>query len=188
MTWDFSAVFQEYYPTILYFFQRRCFAQEEAQDLAQETFVRVHRNLAGFRGEAQMRTWLFRIAGNVWLNEIRRRSTEKRSGWEIPLESAPDHGQALYEVAAGAPQPLQTLLQDERRRALYAAFSELPPQMRRCVELRIGQDLKLREIANLMQVSIETVKAHIYQARQRLKSQLASHFPELEKETGDSDD
>ena len=59
-------------------------------------------------------------------------------------------------------------------------MAALPAQMRRCVELRVHQDLRYKEIADLMQVSIDTVKAHLYQARQQLKGKLSGYFADPE--------
>jgi RNA polymerase sigma factor (sigma-70 family) len=73
---------------------------------------------------------------------------------------------------------LEATLSEERSKILREAIEELPPQMRQAVYLRVEGNLKYREIAELMNVSIETVKAHLYQARQQLKRKLANYFSE----------
>lgn len=72
-------------------------------------------------------------------------------------------------------EPLHDMLEEERSRLLRNALEELPPQMRRCVQLRV-QDLRYREIAEILKVSIDTVKAHLYQARQLLKAKLGDYY------------
>ncbi|HEV7518716.1 MAG TPA: RNA polymerase sigma factor, partial [Thermoanaerobaculia bacterium] len=106
-------------------------------------------------------------------------STLKREAQEVPLDEAAEEpgGAASPAGEAGA---LDGVLSEERSQVLHHALAELPCQMRRCVELRVHQDLRYREIADLMQVSIDTVKAHLYQARQQLKSKLAGYFADPE--------
>jgi RNA polymerase sigma-70 factor (ECF subfamily) len=84
-------------------------------------------------------------------------------------------------VEKGSPErdPLRVILTEEETRLLWRAMEHLPPQMRQAVLLRI-RDLKYREIAELMHVSIETVKAHLYQARQHLRDHLADYFTDIE--------
>lgn len=72
--------------------------------------------------------------------------------------------------------PLEETLRDESRRLLREAVGELPPSMRRCVQLRIDRSLKYREIAAILMVSVDTVKTQLHQARQRLKGDLEKHF------------
>ena len=68
------------------------------------------------------------------------------------------------------------MLTGERSRLLREALEELPPQMKKAVLLRVTGDMKYREIAEEMEVSIETVKAHLYQARQHLRDRLSDYF------------
>ena len=72
--------------------------------------------------------------------------------------------------------PAQEAYERERREALARALEGLPPQMRQVLTLRIDQDLKYREIAEVLQISIETVKAHLFQARQRLRTELGEEY------------
>jgi len=65
-------------------------------------------------------------------------------------------------------------------RLLSSALAQLPPQMRRCVELRFGQELKYREIAAVMKISVDTVKSHLFQAREHLRQIVGEHFADIE--------
>jgi RNA polymerase sigma-70 factor (ECF subfamily) len=146
--------------------------------------------LGNFRGDSKFETWLFQVCANVFKNCLRSRTTQKRDAQEVswdevePGGGGSGGGESGGAEGGGAPWewresgPLDSLLEDERSRILYAAMQELPPQMRRCVELRVTRDLKYREIAELMNVSIDTVKAHLFQARQLLKSKLGDYFAE----------
>lgn len=174
---DFRQLFEGYYRSVRYFFANRGFSTDEAQDLAQETFLRAFKGFEAFRGDASFRTWIFQIANNIWLNEVRCRHAAKRSGNEVSFEEAfrpgSPHSRRLGISNDG---PLGEVLAEERLQVLRDAVKDLPPQMRRCIFLRIEQDLKYREIAELMQLSIETVKSHLHQARQRLKGILSEYF------------
>jgi RNA polymerase sigma-70 factor (ECF subfamily) len=175
---SFRQIFCHYYPTIRAFFIRRSKSEEEVEDLVQETFLRVHRNLANFRGDSQFETWLFQVSANVYKNAVRSQTTQKRDAQEVSwndigTDSAKIEETAIYRDALEN-DPLDELLQDERSRLLQEALQELPSQMRRCVELRISWDMKYREIAVLMGLSIETVKSQLHQARQLLKEKMGS--------------
>ena len=186
----FDRIFLAYYRPVYYFFLGRGLPAEESRDLAQETFLRVHKSLHDFRGESRFETWLYQIAGNLFRNTLRSQSTLKRDAPEVSLDDVVErhaeeqgsNGPILDSKAAG---PLDTVLAAERAEVLRVALDGLPKQMRRCVTLRVDRDLKYREIAELMQISIETVKAHLYQARQQLKVKLADYFTEIDFEGGE---
>lgn len=169
-----EALFLRYYRTLVVFFSHRGFSAEEARDLTQETFLRAFRHQEQFRGESQAATWLFQIATNVSRNTLRYQGTAKRDAEEISV-SAPEGTEAAESVPDPS-DPLRDVLSEERARMLREALRDLPPQMRRCVLLRVEHDLKYREIAELLKLSIETVKAHLYQARHQLKGSLAHYF------------
>jgi RNA polymerase sigma-70 factor, ECF subfamily len=179
---NFRKIFH-YYSRIIYkFFAKRGFNEAECEDLVQETFLRVHRNLDSFRGDAQFGTWLFQVSANVYKNELRSRTAQKRDAQEVSLEDSEPYGSGMsgarISLELEGEGPLEDMLTDERSEVLRRAMADLPTQMRRCVELRVNQDLKYREIAVLMGVSIDTVKAHLFQARQLLKARLGSYFAE----------
>lgn len=174
---NFRKIFQAYYRRTYVLFLKWGFPDIECEDLVQETFLRVHRNLASFRGDSKFDTWLWEIAANIRKNALRSRGTQKRDAKEVSLDASDADdggggGAVLAALDSKEPDPLADLLEGERKQKLHEAMESLPPQMRRCVELRVHQDLKYREIAEQMDVSIDTVKAHLFQARQLLKSRL----------------
>jgi RNA polymerase sigma-70 factor, ECF subfamily len=182
---SFRKIFHHYSRIIYKFFAKRGFNEAECEDLVQETFLRVHRNLDSFRGDSQFGTWLFQVSANVYKNELRSRMAQKRDAQEVALDDGEPHGSqgsgmggTGVSLEAEEDGALDGLLTVERSAILRRAMAELPPQMRRCVELRVNHDLKYREIAVLMGVSIDTVKAHLFQARQLLKAKLGSYFAE----------
>ncbi len=168
-------LFERYSRPVSYFFARRGFSKEDCRELTQETFLGAHKGMERFRRDASVETWLFTIAANIWRNELRRRSAEMREGFMVSLDKLLVEGQQLEEQdpLSRASDPLAATLAKERRRLLHEALQELPDQMRRCVLLRIDQELKYREIAAAMQISINTVKSQLFQARERLQARLS---------------
>jgi len=177
---SFERVFHQYYRLVRSFFTKRGFTPEESEDLTQEVFLRVYKGRASFRGESRFTTWLFQICANAFRNELRDRSAQKRGHTEVRLDGALGSEVEQLEDASEGADPVRKALWEEEKTRLRAALADLPPQMRRCVELRVDEDLKYREIAERMGVSIDTVKAHLFQARQILKEKLGDYFEDFQ--------
>lgn len=177
----FREIFFEYHRPVVSFFQRRGSTYEEGLDLAQETFLRVFQGMETFRGEASLGTWVYTIASHVRSKALRQQAASKRSPGERHLVQAAEAGEdSPADLVADDSGALHGMLTEERARVLREALLELPPQMRRCMQLRIEQDLKYREIADLMRISIDTVKSQLFEAKLRLKDELAGYFTDEE--------
>lgn len=137
----------------------------EAEDAAQEAFVKAYRALDRFREGSPFRPWLLRIVGNTARN--RRRSTNRQLGLRL-------RAQAEAPAAATAPSPEAGLLRDERRRALVGAINALPADDRLVIGGRYFLDLTAAEIAALAGVAPGTVKSRLFRARRRLADALGS--------------
>ncbi len=172
----FQRIFEQHYQAVHRYFEKRGFRGDEALDLTQETFLRAFRGWSAFRGESSTSTWVYRIAANTYHKELRRRGAEKRKAYEVSLTAPPDGElDGLLDALgdASAPDPLDTAVRREQLRRLGEALAALPNQMRTCLQLQIQRGLSNREIAELLRVSPQTVKAHLFQARRRLKAVLA---------------
>lgn len=177
---DFDLFFRRYYRLVHYFFMRKGCSYEEAWDLGQETFVKAYKARREFQGKSKPKTWLLQIARNIWLNDLRAGSAEKRKAREVV---SIDEDGAFHEPRSRAEDPLARLLRHERHETLRHKLEECPPQMQRCLLLRIDQGLKYREIARVMGISIQTVKSHLYQARERLTREWAASDEPQKAET-----
>lgn len=179
----FRELFERYHQPVVAFFVRRGFSGDEAADFAQETFKRAYENLDTLRRRENARPWLFAVAANVRRNALRSRQTAKRSGDEVPLDDAVE---VAGERVSGDPgrygeeDALEQALTRERAELLRRALAELPPRMRQAVFLRVDRDLKLREIAEILQVTDDTIKAQMLQARKKLRELLGEHFSNID--------
>jgi len=171
-------VFELCYPWVRRFFRRLGYTLEDSEDLAQETLSRIFAQVGSLRSDSSFKSWLFATAANLHRNESRRRHREKRDAPEIPLDVSGEDDAPQREPPSRDVSPAREAFEKERREAMMRAVKELPPQMGQVLALRIDQDLKYREIAAVLQISIETVKAHLFQARQRLRTELGESYGE----------
>jgi RNA polymerase sigma-70 factor (ECF subfamily) len=148
---------------------------EEARDLTQETFLQAFRNIAGFRGEADLRTWLYRIAVNQARNRWRlwkRRRRDRTVSLDAPVG---DEGSAPLSAGLtdeGARDPEQQALARERERALRAALSTLSRSYREVIILRDIEGLSYEEVAQALDMNIGTVKSRLSRGRDELRRRL----------------
>lgn len=164
---NFKRLFDWHYQTVHVFFVRCGCSPEEALDLTQETFVRAYRGLQSYCGDASFTGWLLRIATNVYRNAVRQLNTWKRSGVEVPIEATDAEFLTSEERV-----PVLDALSRERVGHLEAAIKELPPQIRRVLILHAYHGHSYGDIAEILGVSVETVKSHLLQGRKRLRNVL----------------
>ncbi len=140
----------------------------DADDLAQDVFVRVFRGLRGFRGDSAFRTWLYRVAVNVVRSQLRRPSLfaflRRRDA-----DQATPPGDPLDELAD--PGDVETSV--VRRDAIDRALGQLTPALRLAVILRDIEGLEYREMADVLGVPIGTVMSRIARGREKLRPLLA---------------
>lgn len=137
--------------------------RSEAEDVAQETFVRAWRGLPSFRAECRFTTWLYRIARNVCLNRLPRLEAELRQTEVL--------GQAM---ACPDPEPDEVLDARERHAFLHAALAKLPEKYRLVLTLRYLQGFSYAEIADVLNLPLGTVKTHLHRGREALAARLAA--------------
>ena len=165
---DFAEVFREYQSPIYNYLLRMTQNQVEAEDLTQETFVRAHRSLPSFRGEASLSTWLYRIATNASLDHFRRRTT-RQDRTALPLEKIEFYEDRDSTTPAS---PEQQAACSEMSACVQAFIRGLPPDYRVVLVLKDLQGLKNREIAQVLDCSLATVKIRLHRARSKLREVL----------------
>ena len=181
---SFEVLFRRFRPRIERFLASRVFSPEERLDLTQATFLRIYQGLEGFRGEGSLEGWVLQIACNVYRKWRDRQPGGCQAVPEIPFEEtagAPEPSPAAdFSSPSTAASPLDQAVRRERLAALREAIGELAPKQRLCMELRVYQDRSVQEIAAALRISPETVKAHLFQARQRLWDKLHQTFGTIE--------
>lgn len=166
---NFRLLFDRFHRPVERFFARRGVSPEDCLDLTQETFLCIYRGLEGYRSEDRLGHWVLRIAATTFLQWLRAGRAGKRAGRTEPVDEASPA--PAMQLEGGQ---LDDLLDGEQRRALRRAVLDLPAQQRNCLLLRLERDLSYPEIATVMRLSPETVKAHLFQARRRLKDRLSA--------------
>ncbi len=146
---------------------------EEAGDLTQETFVCVFKAIKKFRGEADLKTWLFRIAINQSRNRFRwwkRRRREKTVSLDAPFGESET---PIHETMSGNfANPEEKILRREREQFLSRALRDLPEVFREAVVLCDIEGLSYEEIASALEINIGTVKSRIARGREELRKKL----------------
>ena len=136
-------------------------SHDDADDIAQETFVKVHRVIGSFRGESGFGTWMFRIVTNLSLNRLKQRKRQQRR--EVDLSVA---DQEMEPVVA------QTMDGHEMRIHIERALHELPTLQRAVVMLRHMNGLSTRQVSRILECSEGTVKTHLYRGLRKMREHL----------------
>jgi len=145
---------------------------EDAYDVYQETFLRVYRNLPGFRFDCGFRTWVYRIATNLCLDQLRRRRLRKEDSF------LPETGQGPRSPLDGAGErraawdPERALLNRELRERIGAVLDSLTPRERTVFELRHFHGMRLRAIGGILGASEEAAKNCLFRATQKMRMAL----------------
>jgi RNA polymerase sigma-70 factor (ECF subfamily) len=166
---DFPALYSEYYPKIVGYL-RRLVCEAEAEDVAQEAFVKISRALDGFRGESQLSTWIYRIVTNTALDHLRRQSTKQESQQEY---GASDYGE-FYEDSAvdGTPLHDTLLIRKDMNTCIHGLVNDLPENYRTVLVLADLEGFTNAEISDVLGLSLDTVKIRLHRARLQLKKSM----------------
>jgi RNA polymerase sigma-70 factor (ECF subfamily) len=140
---------------------------EDAADVTQETFLRLHRNLNSFRGDSSFSTWLYRVAVNLCITELRRRN---RSRFQF-LDDLQHSDEATLTEEVG-PTPDEHMALQEDRRVVQQVLKTLPPDYRAIMVLRHFQQLAYEEIAEVLGLSLSQVKTRLFRARKMFKDRF----------------
>ena len=148
---------------------------EDARDVFQETFLRVYRNLGNFRFDCSFHTWIYRIATNLCLDQLRRRKVRKE---EPPVlvttEGIVDRMEAVSEERADG-DPQRRLFSGQVRRRMKETLEGLTPRERLVFELRHYEGLRLRKIGEIVGTSEEAAKNCLFRATQKMRTALREY-------------
>ena len=176
--WD--ALFDKYYPVAARFvFQLSAdFCHEDTEEICQETFLAVVRNVGSFQGKSSFQTWLLRIAANKAMDFRGKSHAEKRGGSfvHLSLDGADERGEQI-ELPSRGPGPDGLLANAETCRLVRQSLDQLGDDCREIIELRYYGDLSYAEIADELQLNPKTVSSRLSKCLDRLSVIAKKIFP-----------
>lgn len=171
----FAALVEKYKQPVMNLVYRTLPDAAESEDLAQHVFLQVYKSAHRYEVSAKFSTWIFTIARNLCLNEIRRRSRHPADSLDEP--SPENEDQPLRQIEdAKTFSPPEALLQDELERMVEMALERLPEKQRTALLLCRQQELSYEEMADVLGCSLSATKSLIHRARETLKEQLKPYL------------
>jgi RNA polymerase sigma-70 factor (ECF subfamily) len=172
---SFALLLHRYRGPLVNFLYRMVRNREQAEDLAQEVFIRVYRARGDYVPTAKFTTWLFRIATNLALNSLRdTRHQRMEISLDAPLTADVDDGdERPLDVADKHPDIEQHLVEEARKKMIRHAIEKLPEKQRAAVLLHKYQDLDYNEIAKILECSESALKSLLFRAYETLRVELA---------------
>jgi len=148
---------------------------EDSDDIAQEVFIQVYESMPQFREEAQISTWVYRIAVNKSLDFLRSKTRKKRFGKLTSLFKSSGEGEEIIEIPSyGTPE--QELEDKERKEVLDWALSKLPDNQKTAIILSKYQGFSNKEITEIMDMSLSAVEALMHRGKKSLQKHLKTYF------------
>jgi RNA polymerase sigma-70 factor (ECF subfamily) len=157
---------------VFHFLCRMVGNEDDANDLAQETFVRVFKSSKSFRVEQMFSTWLFTIAANLARNHFRWRA--RHPNLSLDAENAETKQTLGDTLPANTPSPKETVMAAERAAAVHAAVKNLPEDLREAIVLCEWEERSVAEAAVILEATPKAVESRLYRARGILRERLKS--------------
>lgn len=172
---EFQKIYDTFQPKILRYLTR-FIGESEAEDLTQETFVKVHQALENFRDESQLSTWIYRIATNTALDRLRSPSFQRGAQTSLS-ESLDVNGIADKVICTEEKKPLieQQLIREEMNECIRGYIERLPESYRTVLVLSEWEGLRNNEIAEILGVTLNIIKIRLHRAKSKLKEELETH-------------
>ena len=170
----FEHIVRHYMPKALAFARQMTGNAEDAQDLAQEAFLKAYRGLPNFKGDSSFGTWFYRILSNICMDSLRKTVFLKRIFF-FSVQEEDDEGESLLEQAPdpkSGSRPDENIKQRELRAAIEKALKALPPRQKAVFLLKHNEEMKIAEIASVLKISEGAVKAHLVRAVTALRKQM----------------
>lgn len=163
----FDLIVKRYKDQLLNFVYRFVGNQEEAEDIVQETFLRVYRKRKAYKRIAKFSTWIYTIAGNLSRTELRRR--KRRKFFSITDMGYEDRDYEISDEGYNPENQVDGIIQEE---IIQKEINNLSPKFREVIILRDVQELSYEEISKIIRVPIGTVKSRVNRGRLKLQSRL----------------
>lgn len=170
----FDRLYRAHVDRIYRFAQRLCRRVEDAQDLVQDTFLNAYRGIGQFRGDAQVATWLYRIATRASLRLRRKRKGEPDRELSLDEFIPTSDGEFTLQIPTGGLTPEEALQNKELRRAVHQAIQKLPNKYRLVLVLRDMEGLTAKEVGAIMGLNERAVKSRLHRARLFVRRELSA--------------
>jgi RNA polymerase sigma-70 factor (ECF subfamily) len=171
----FALLVEKYRQPVMNFVHRTLRDEAEAEDLAQNVFLQIYKARARYKQTAKFSTWLFTIARNLCLNELRRRSRHPAESIEETHAEDEDQPQRQYEDKSDVSPP-EKLLHGELAQKIEAGLAELPENQRTAILLCRQEELSYEEISEILGCSLAATKSLIHRGRETLKQKLKPYL------------
>jgi len=171
---DFQSIYDRFHARITRYLEGMV-GKHEAEDLTQEVFLKISRGLQGFRGESQLSTWIYRIATNAARDRLRNSSFQLKRLSQPLSGSIEEAGIETSHSYVRAPSADQELIKKEMNQCIRDFVENLPENYRTVLLLSELEGMKNREIVEILQVSLDTVKIRLHRARAQLTKKLKTH-------------
>ncbi len=148
--------------------------QQDADDLAQEVFMQVYESLDHFRNDAELSSWIYRIAANKSIDFLRKRKRKKRFAQLVSIFGFAEEQEEITVSSDGDPH--QNLEDTQRTQVLQQALERLPVNQKKAIVLSKYEGFSNQEIADIMQVSLSAVESLIHRAKKNLKNMLFNYY------------
>lgn len=168
----FDEIVARYKDGIYNYISRMISNRDEVDDLAQEVFVRAYMGMKSFRQDANLRTWLYRIASNLCIDRYRRAGIEKRLIVPIEREHDGEEGAREIDLPDRTHDPQVVCERAELQAQIQRALARLPDKLRTTILLYDMEGLSYEEIAEVLEVPVGTVKSRLFNARMQLRNWL----------------
>ena len=149
--------------------------RQDAEEVAQDVFIRIHRALPKFRGESEFTTWMYRIAMNLARNKYRwnkSRGSQRNLSIDAPLDGTDDPEAKRLDVIEGRLSPDEEVSLDELEKRALEELDKLPELYRQALMLRNIDELSYEQISDLLGCKLGTIKSRIARARDELRKRL----------------
>ena len=166
----FETLVERYQQQVYHLALRMVNNEADAQDLAQEAFIRAWRGLGSFQFTSQFSTWLYRLTSNICIDFLRAQKRRK----VVSLTMLRDDEDSQWDLPDDDPLPEQQMIAREERQALERAFAALDPEFRQILTLRIVNGCSYQQISQILGIAEGTVKSRLSRAREQLRKKMAA--------------
>ncbi|MFI2859258.1 RNA polymerase sigma factor SigW [Paenibacillus sp. JSM ZJ436] len=165
----FAELLELYKDKIFHLAYRMLYNRHEAEDVVQETFLRVYKNLDRYDEKQKFSTWVYRIATNLCIDRLRKR----KPSYSLDAEMSEQEGTDGYSMLPSQDPSVESeVLLSETQQIIHQAMATLPAKYKSIMILRYIQDLSLQEISDVLDLPVTTIKTRVHRGREFLRKKL----------------